>query len=167
MLFREYKEYDAKEILKWIDNERELRLWSADRYGNYPISPNDINDNYLKCKKASNFYPFCLEDEGRIVGHIILRIPEGYKDVIRLGFVIVDKKVRGKGYGLIIVKEAIKYAKEQLNAKDISLGVFKNNESAIKCYQSVGFEKVNIIKNAYKFYDESWDCIEMILNKQL
>ena len=29
--------------------------------------------NYLKCKESSNFYPFTLEDEGKIIGHIILR----------------------------------------------------------------------------------------------
>ena len=38
MKFRPYKEEDAKEILTWIKNEREFRLWSADRYKNYQIT---------------------------------------------------------------------------------------------------------------------------------
>ena len=37
MKFRSYKEDDASIILSWISNEREFRLWSADRYENYPI----------------------------------------------------------------------------------------------------------------------------------
>lgn len=49
MYFRKYKEDDAKEILSWIKDEREFRLWSADRYNNYPALPSDINNNYLEC----------------------------------------------------------------------------------------------------------------------
>ena len=51
MNIRPYKEEDAKEILSWIKNEREFRLWSADRYNNYPALPSDINDNYSKFDK--------------------------------------------------------------------------------------------------------------------
>ena len=163
MIFRTYKEEDANEILSWIQNEKEFRLWSADRYSNYPAEPSDINDNYLECKKASNFYPFTLEDEGKIIGHLILRNPGEDENLIRLGFIIVDKKIRGKGYGKKLMEEAIKYAKEHLNAKKFNLGVFTNNESAFECYKSLGFKLVSIEKEAYQFHDEKWDCAEMIL----
>ena len=43
------------------------------------------------------------------------------------------------------------------------MGVFTNNDGALHCYQKVGFEIVDIEKNAYKFYDEEWDCAEMRL----
>ena len=72
MELRTYKEEDAKEILNWIENEREFRLWSADRYGDYPITPDDVNDNYEKSKEISGFYPLTLEDDGKIIGHLIL-----------------------------------------------------------------------------------------------
>lgn len=99
MIFREYKEDDAKQILNWIKDEREFRLWSADRYNTYPILPSAMNNNYIQCKKTSKFYPFTLEDEGKIIGHIILRNTGESKEVIRLGFIIVDDNIRGKGYG--------------------------------------------------------------------
>ena len=60
MNFREYKNEDGEKILSFIKSEREFRLWSANKYGSYPISSNDINKNYLECKKISNFYPFTL-----------------------------------------------------------------------------------------------------------
>ena len=165
MNLRTYKEDDAKEILSWIKNEREFRLWSADRYKTYPVLPSDINNNYLECKKESNFYPFTLEDEGKIIGHLILRNPGGDRDIVRMGFIIVDNNIRGKGYGKKLIEEAIDYAKQKLNAKKINLGVFVNNESALKCYESVGFKIIDIEKNAYQFYDERWDCAEMILDR--
>lgn len=165
MKFRPYMAEDAKEILSWIKDEREFRLWSADRYENYPALPSDINDNYIECGKTSDFFAFTLEDEGEIIGHLILRVPEETKETVRLGFIIVNRSIRGKGYGRKLIEEAIKYAKNNLNAKEINLGVFDNNKSAFECYKAVGFEVVSMQKGAYQFYDEQWDCAEMVLKK--
>ena len=60
-----------------------------------------------------------------------------------------------------MILDAIEYAKREFNAKRFSLEVFANNDSAFNCYKSVGFETVKIDENAFQFYDESWDCIEM------
>jgi len=163
MELRKYNKEDAKEILNWINNEKEFRLWSADRYQSYPITPDDINNNYEKSRELSNFYPLTLVDDNKIIGHLILRNPDNNEDVIRMGFIIVDHSIQGKGYGKALINLAIKYAKETLHAKEINLGVFTCNDGALHCYQSVGFEIVGLEKNAYKFYDEEWDCAEMIL----
>lgn len=163
MLLRTYKREDAEKILNWIKNEREFRLWSADRYDRYPALPQDINNNYSKSKEISNFYPLTLEDNGKVIGHLILRNPGEDKRVIRMGFIIVDNSIRGKGYGKALIKNAIIYAREKLDAKEINLGVFVNNEDALYCYESVGFKISKIEKNAYQFYGEYWDCAEMIL----
>lgn len=166
MKLRDYRETDAKEILSWINNERDFRLWSADRYNDYPINEDDINNNYRESKKLLPFYPMTLTDEGRIIGHIILRNPSVNKDIIRFGFIIVDSNLRGRGYGKKLITEAIKYAKEELNASEINLGVFINNVSALNCYKNIGFVETELIKNAYKFYDENWDEVEMVLRKK-
>ena len=166
MNLRNYKEDDAKEILNWIKNEKEFRLWSADIYKSYPATPSDINNNYGECKKTSRFYPFTLEDDGKVIGHLILRNPGKDKEVIRLGFIIIDNSIRGKGYGKQLIEYAINYAKEKLGAKEINLGVFTNNEEALRCYKSVGFKIMEVEKNAYQFYNESWDCAEMFLERR-
>jgi len=162
---RKYIKSDADEIIKWIKDERALRLWSADRYGDYPIKAEDINNNYDECVSAGNFYPMTLMDGDKIIGHLILRNPDSNKDTIRLGFIIVNPDLRGKGYGKTLINEAIKYAKNALNAKEINLGVFENNESAYHCYKSVGFKEVRTDKNVYTFQNESWNCIEMLLEE--
>lgn len=163
MYLRDYRESDADEIIKWIHSEREFRLWSFKRYNDYPVKPQEINENYKKCIEEGYFYPKVLVDGDKIVGHIILRNPDGNEDIVRLGFVIVDSEIRGKGYGKILVREAIKYAQNELKAKEINLGVFSANESAYKCYESVGFKVKRIDKNVLKYNDEEWDCIEMVL----
>jgi len=163
MEFRKYYEEDAIEILKWIKTEREFRLWTADRYDKYPVTPDDINLNYKKCIELGNFYPMTLTDNDKIIGHLILRNPNNNLDIIKLGFIIVDDKLRGKGYGKTLIKKAISYAKNNLNAKEIALGVFANNKNAYNCYKASGFKEVSVEKNSYTFFNESWDCIEMIL----
>lgn len=165
MEFREYQETDALEILKWINNERDFRMWSADRYDSYPIKPNDININYDESKKISKFYPMTLTIDGKVIGHLILRNPNNDKDTIRLGFIIVDNSIRGKGYGKLLILEAIKYAKKVLHAKNINLGVFDCNSSAIYCYKACGFIETDIINDAYKYQDETWNQVEMVLKK--
>ena len=133
MEFRNFKEEDAKEILKWTKNEREFRMWSAFRWKKYPATPEDINNTYKECMETSTFCPMSLVESGKIVGHIVVRIPGEDKSIIRFGFVIVDNSVRGKGYGKILMNEAIKYAKEKLNAKEITFGVITFNTGAVKC----------------------------------
>ena len=63
---------------------------------------------------------------------------------IHLGFIIVDSKIRGQGYGKEMVALAVKYAFE-IKVKRVTLGVFDNNTAARCCCKSVGFveEKYN------------------------
>lgn len=166
MELRKYLDTDANEILKWIKDERAFRLWSADRYEEYPVKAEDINNNYKECMTLSNFYPMTLVDGSKVIGHIILRNPSpDQTDIIRLGFIIVDSSLRGKGYGKLLIQEAIKYAQTQLSAKEINLGVFENNDNAFHCYKAVGFKEIGIEKNAFQFENESWNCVEMVLKK--
>ncbi len=56
---------------------------------------------------------------------------------------------------------------ENIGAKEINLGVFTNNLGAYQCCKAVGFKVTNIIKDAFLFYNEKWDCTEMVLDEQL
>lgn len=54
------------------------------------------------------------------------------------------------------------------NKKTISfLGVFTNNLGAYLCYKAARFKVTNIIKDAFLFHNEKWDCAEMVLDEQL
>ena len=164
MELRNYLETDANEIINWIEDERALRLWSFNRYGDFPIKAEDINNNYNECMLAGNFYPMTLVDKNNIIGHLILRNPDlNNIGLFRLGFVIVNPSLRWKGYGKLLIQESIKYAKTTLKAKEINLGVFSNNTSAYNCYKSVGFKETNFTENVFKFKNENWSYYEMIL----
>ncbi|MEG0229138.1 MAG: GNAT family protein [Oscillospiraceae bacterium] len=164
---RPYKACDAHTITKWLKDEYSFRQWSADRYNQYPITPSDMNSYYDKDKNNNRAWCMTVFDETGIKGHITMRFPkENSIDEIRFGFIIVDDKERGKGYGKEMLSLAINYAFDYIKINKISLGVFENNKPAIKCYESCGFKRVSL-ENIEKYYcmGEVWNCIEMELVK--
>ncbi len=160
---RSYKPCDAQAIVSWLTDELAFRKWSADRYGAYPISPEDINEKYFDhngdCAEPDNFYPLTAFDESGAVGHLIMRFTDPDKETLRFGFVIVDHTKRGMGYGKQMLRLALKYAFELLGAQKVTIGVFENNPSALHCYQSIGFQQIG--ESSFQIMDEQWRCIEL------
>lgn len=165
---RHYKPQDAETIVSWIKDEEALRKWSSDRFGDFPITSEDINRKYLgyngDCAEPDNFYPLTAFDDSGVVGHLILRYTDAEKKVIRFGFVIIDDAQRGKGYGKQMLRLAIKYALEIFGAEKITLGVFDNNDSAYGCYKAVGFEE-NGEEMFCELFGKQWRIIEMEMNR--
>ena len=159
MKLRPFNSNDAETILNWCKDKRMFRLWSADRYEDFPVQPEEMMKQY----KGDNMYPLTAVVGEEIVGHILLRHPSEDKSVIRFGFVIVDDSRRGKGYGKQMLSLAINHAQLELGANRITLGVFCDNNSAVECYKSVGFRISGT--DAYMIDGEEWNGYEMELKK--
>lgn len=157
MQLRAFNPDDAETILSWCKDQHAFRLWSADRYKDFPAQPEEMMEQY----KGDNMYPLTAVVDNHVIGHILLRYPSEDKTVIRFGFVIVDDSKRGKGYGKQMLRLAIDYAKRELGAQKITLGVFDNNPSAIHCYESVGFVMTGT--DVYQIDGEEWSGKEMEL----
>ena len=157
MTLRPFNINDAPTILSWCKDKHAFRLWSADRYKEFPAQPDEMMEQY----KGENMYPLTAVVEEEIIGHILLRFPSEDKSVIRFGFVIVDDSKRGKGYGKQMMQLAILKAKQDFGAQKITLGVFDNNPSAIHCYESVGFVVTGT--DTYAIDGEEWTGKEMEL----
>ena len=175
MTLRPFNINDAPTILSWCKDKHAFRLWSADRYKEFPAQPEEMIEQY----NGNNMYPLTAVVGKEIIGHILLRFPSEDKSVIRFGFVIVDDSKRGKGYGkqfgFVIVDDskrgkgygkqmlqlAILKAKQDFGARNITLGVFDNNPSAIHCYESVGFVVTGT--DTYAIDGEEWSGREMEL----
>ena len=159
MQLRAFNPDDAETILSWCKDKHAFRLWSADRYKDFPALPEEMMEQY----KGDNMYPLTAVVDNHVIGHILLRYPSEDKTVIRFGFVIVDDSKRGKGYGKQMLHLAIDYAQQKLGAKRITLGVFCDNLSAVECYKSVGFRIIG--KDSYAIDGEDWESYEMKLDK--
>lgn len=171
LTLRPYESADAKIILSWIRSREDALRWSVDRYDRYPILPEDMNHKYIDCHGdclgPEWFFPVTAIDEDKVVGHLILRYPDADKRTVRLGFVIVDRDCRRKGYGKAMLKLALGFAFRQLKAEKVTLGVLANNPDAYHCYKSVGFEDVTAeVPEYYDFLGEPVKCLELEMERK-
>jgi RimJ/RimL family protein N-acetyltransferase len=157
MTLRPFNINDASTILSWCKDKHAFRLWSADRYKDFPAQLKEMQKQY----EGDNMFPLTAIVGEEIIGHILLRFPSEDKSVIRFGFVIVDDSKRGKGYGKQMLRLAIDYAQRELGAQKITLGVFCDNHSAVECYKSVGFRITGT--DSYPIDGEEWKGFEMEL----
>ena len=163
MKLRPYKAEDSQIICGWVKDEKTLFQWSADRIGKFPLQGNELNENYAERKAGEDFFPLTAIDEmENVIGHLFVLIPDvNVKTTVRFGFVIVSPEVRGKGYGRKLLELAIEYAKKELKANRVTLGVFANNPKAQACYEAVGFKPFS--KRVMKILGTDWECIDMEL----
>ncbi|HBZ52605.1 MAG TPA: GNAT family N-acetyltransferase [Eubacterium sp.] len=143
MKLRAYKSSDASDICSFITSKDEFYRWSADRYNKYPIEPSDIDANYKPMIESGDFYAYVLvDDDESVVGHVTLRYPDKEdRTSMRLGFIIVDPSKRGQGIAKVMLSLAIAFAKEELGAKHIDIGVYEDNIPARRCYEALGFRE--------------------------
>ena len=101
-----FRRQDAKEIVKWIRDEEEFRLWSGNTFKVYPIQWKDLADHYENLSKDGTCIPMCAWDQDGIFGHFFLKYLDHEKKHMRIGFIIVDDYCRGLGYGKAMVQKA-------------------------------------------------------------
>lgn len=165
---RPYEAEDAEKILRFCTDEKSFYLWTADRYDKYPISPEIMNEYYLKnnggCESGC-FYPKTAVNANGIIGHLIMQYTDIKKKIVRFGFVILDPNSRGKGYGKKMIRRALEHAFNDLEASKVTIGVFDNNPSAYHCYTSVGFKRVDVPPTPISVMGEIWHYIELEYTK--
>lgn len=155
---RPYNRKDAETILSWTRDEKAFYKWTAGVLGEYPLTVDQFHS-------VSDLMAFTAIDDNEVVGFFTMRRPRESFDELRFGFVVVDSSKRGKGYGKQMLQLGLIYAKEIFGAKKVSLGVFKNNESAYHCYKSSGFEDVVLDEvETYQVLGEEWECLELEIN---
>ena len=163
MKLRPFTKEDAAVVCTWLRTERDLFRWSADRFNKFPLTADDVFENYGPQIEGGRFFALsAVDDEDHLLGHFILRYPKEDDDTsVRFGFVILDPALRGKGNGKEMLRLGIQYAKEVLNVSRIDLGVFANNDSARYCYEAAGFKEYD--RSSFEIPIGTWDCIEMEL----
>ena len=152
---RPYGDEDAKIILSWPIEEKRFYQWTAGILGEYPLT-------LEKLSGLSGLMRFVLLDETEVSGFFTLRNPKETPDEVRFGFVIVDPKKRGQGYGKEMLRLGLVFARDVYRAEKATLGVFENNEAAWRCYRAAGFRDTpGEALKSYAVMGEAWPCREM------
>ena len=163
---RPYKSCDAETIAAWIKNETVFCNWGGERFGSYSITPASTDNKYIgdngDCVEPDNFYPWvAVNEDERVVDHLIMRYTGGDHRQLRFGWVIVDDTLRGKGYGQQMLRLGLRYAFELLQAEVVTIGVLEGNEAARQCYRKVGFLETGLVQEG------DWMVVEMRITNSI
>lgn len=139
LTLRPFIDSDAPAVASWVADERAMRLWSADRYGSFPVCGDDICRSYAAEVSAGGFRPFTLLDGDTPVGHVVMVRPQERPDAVRMVYTIVDPSRRGTGLGKTLLAMASEHAFGVLGASAVMIGVFECNTAARRCYEAAGF----------------------------
>lgn len=155
---------DFEYVKKWINGERTHAMWCANLIP-YPVTDEALQE-YLD-KDANDWGGsayIATEADGRPVGFFVYSVNCSENSGF-FKFIVLDNELRGKGYGTQMIKLAIKYAFEITGVSSIGINVFDINISARKCYENVGFEEANYVKEAFKYKGEKWGRYSMRIMK--
>lgn len=158
---RPYKPADSAYLSEWLKDERTVRLWQADRF-TYPLTGEQLKqywEDFLTDEQAFLF--LAVDESGKPAGHFSFRRVDYEKNSAHMGFIVINPRERGKGYGREMVLLALQYAFYILKMERVTLGVFTVNEAALRCYRSVGFEEEELHRGHDFFKGESWDYQDM------
>lgn len=154
MRLRPYRVTDAECIGDWINNELVNAYWCANTLP-YPFDAQAFEQKRLEGERQwSNSCFIATDDTGKQLGYFHMSIDDADNSAF-LGFVIVDSRCRGKGYGYEMIRLAKKYAFEIANVSKAKIAVFDENEAALKCYQRNGFKIVEHQEDAFTFQGKS------------
>ena len=133
----------------------------------------EINLRTLPEHYSDYFYESLLEElpeafivaeiSGKIIGYIMCKIEHGFSNFKKLGFVkkghvvsvaVIDEH-RRKGFGSVLVKEAIKGAKT-IQCSELYLEVRCSNNDAVRLYEKLGFYIIQRLKAYYRDGEDAY-----------
>ncbi len=161
---RPYRRKDSLMIANWCENERTFYQWSEGRLGDFPVSPERIEQAVSGRMDNDKYFPFTAFDETGVVGFFTLRQAGDQPDELSFGYVILSPEARGKGCGKQMLRLGVQFAFELYGASKVLLEVFENNPRAYFCYRSLGFTENNHF-TTYDLCGETWKSIEMELSR--
>jgi diamine N-acetyltransferase len=92
--------------------------------------------------------PYVLYNNNKIIGSFYISYTPNSEDNYWIGGFQIDKEYQGKGYGKRSLNKIIDFIQiKHVKCKIISLTVEKENEQAIRLYESAGFKSQNRMNN--------------------
>ena len=150
---------DSQILWRWINNRQEVLL-------NAPYKPISVSQHQAWLEKIHNsndlvIFGIRLNKTQKLIGtcqlHSIHYIHRSAELQIRVG----EPAYRGDGYGTEAVELLLDFAFKDLNLQRVYLHVFKNNESALRLYEKLGFVREGVLRKAAHIDGKYVDVIVM------
>lgn len=156
MEFRPTTSEDLRTILGWVENDRDMVLWSGPTF-TWPLTLDQLL-TYLENPKRT-YWSAVDGDSHELMGHASLLIDED-AGLMRIGFIIVNPALRGRGAGRSLVDGVVRRGFNSSAIPVMTLGVLAHNHPAIQLYESLGFTSTGTASHI-PYRDEEWEVITM------
>ncbi|HTS35711.1 MAG TPA: GNAT family protein [Candidatus Solibacter sp.] len=125
--------------LGWLNNREVTRYLEA---GAFPETMQDLEKYYQGITGSRSDVIFAIADakSHRHIGNVKLGPINWVHRRAMFGIMIGEKEFWGQGIGEEVTRLVVDYGFFRLNLNRIYLGVVVEHESAIRCYQAVGFQ---------------------------
>lgn len=123
---------NLNEVINWFGNQEELTQW-----GGPDLAFGLTLTEFAEQIRFSKLPSYCLVAENKICGFGQFYIRLGRHHFGRLA---ISPKLRGKGLGRVLLRLLMEEALQQQTAEGFSLFVLEHNTSAVRTYESLGFE---------------------------
>lgn len=154
---RPYKPADAGCLMMWLEDERTVEFWKADRF-TWPLTARQLSayyDDFAADLSAAAFT--ALDEKGEPAGHFSFRRIDWTENRAHMGFIVVNPDSRGKGLGRQMIRLALQYARQILGLDFVTLGVYDCNGTARRCYEAEGFVRAERLgEKQADFHGEIW-----------
>lgn len=152
---------DYTYLEKWVKDERIHALWCAN------IIPFPVTKEGLHTALAQGELQWgdcaCMvtEDNDKPVGFFAYSRVNVLDNSCFLRFVVLDKELRGKGYGTKMLRFILNHIYCVTGAQSVQLNVFDVNIAARTCYEKAGFVETSREENAFSYQGEHWGRCRM------
>ncbi len=124
---------DIDRLMRWFSSAAEVDVWGGPKF-RYPFTAETFREDCHWPEMAS----YCLRDaEGTMCAFGQYYDRNGYMNLARL---IVAPQYRSRGLGKELIKRLMPIAAGDLGLDEYSLFVYRDNEPALRLYQSLGFD---------------------------
>lgn len=160
-----FGEEDFEQLIKWIDSEALMINWSGFLF-RFPLSKESLKwyiDDTNDIEESDAFvYKVIDEETNQVIGHISLGGISRKNKSARISRVLVGNTAeKNKGYCRQMINAVLKIGFETLKLHRITLGVYDDNISALKCYEKSGFVTEGIFRHVLLQEGKYRSMIEM------
>ena len=157
-----FTKYDFDRLISWIDS-KELLMQIAGPNFSFPLTEDQLQ-KYLDDKNSLAFNIVDASNEN-IIGHAEICLTGN--GTCKLDKVLIgEKSNRGKGIGLQLINELVKYSFKKLDVREVELNVYDWNIAGIKCYEKAGFSFNYSKKMTTTINNEVWTALNMTIDKE-
>ncbi len=159
-----FESQDIPQLCAWLPTERDLLLWGGPSYS-HPITVASVTAALQRAGQSGDthrIHRVWCPAQAAVIGHAELVLINRYHRHVRLARLLIGPpELRGQGYGTAMVRALLDVAFSELEVRRVELEVYALNVGAQRVYESLGFIREGVRRDAVRCGEEWWDSILM------